>query len=140
MLTNSKIVLSLALVLATASGAIAAPHKPAVHHQTATARHLPANANLDTRSAASGESVNSVNPCYLKIQTIGNREGNGITQGTTVASGTPQASRNGHRPGPGGNSRRTRCRVQPRNNMNVLVALRVDALLLRQADAFLFRR
>ena len=79
MLTNSKIVLSLALVLATASGAIAAPHKPAVHHQTATARHLPANANLDTRSAASGESVNSVNPCYLKIQTIGNREGNGIT-------------------------------------------------------------
>jgi hypothetical protein len=79
MLTNSKIALSVALVLATASAAAAAPHKSAVHHQTATARHLPAASYLDTRSAASGEAVNSINPCYFKIQTIGNREGNGIT-------------------------------------------------------------
>jgi hypothetical protein len=76
MLTNSKIALSVALVLATASAAAA---KHAVHHQTATARHLPAASYLDTRSAASGEALNSINPCYFKIQTIGNREGNGIT-------------------------------------------------------------
>jgi hypothetical protein len=76
MLTNSKIALSVAFVLATASAAAA---KHAVHHQTATARHLPAASYLDTRSAASGEAVNSVNLCYLKLQTIGNREGNGIT-------------------------------------------------------------
>jgi hypothetical protein len=37
MLTNSKIALSLALVLATASAAVAAP-KHAVRHQTATLR------------------------------------------------------------------------------------------------------
>ena len=78
MLANSKIALSVALILATASAAAAAP-KPAVHHQTATARHLPAASYLDTRSPASGEAVNSVNPCYVKLQTIGNREGDGFT-------------------------------------------------------------
>jgi hypothetical protein len=79
MLTNSRIALSVAFVLATASAAAAATHKPAVHHQTATARHLPAASYLDTGSAPSGEAVNSVNPCYLKLQTIGNREGDGFT-------------------------------------------------------------
>ena len=79
MLTNSRIALSVAFVLATASAAAAATHKPAVHHQTATARHLPAASYLDTGSAPSGEAVNSINPCYLKLQTIGIREGNGIT-------------------------------------------------------------
>jgi len=78
MLTNSKIALSVGLVLATASAAAAAP-KPAVHHQTATARQLPANANLGAGSARSGDLVSSFNPCYFKIQTIGNRESNVIT-------------------------------------------------------------
>ena len=79
MLTNSKIALSVALVLASASAAAAAPHKQAVRHQTATARHLPANANLDVGSTRFSDPVNSVNPCYFKIQTIGNREGDGFT-------------------------------------------------------------
>jgi hypothetical protein len=78
MLTNSKIVLSIAIVLATASAVAAASHKSAVRHQTATARHLPAASYLDTRSAASGEAVNTGNPCYFKIQTIGIREVDGI--------------------------------------------------------------
>ena len=78
MLTNSRIALSLVLVLATASAAAAAP-KPAVHHQTATARQLPADANLGAGSARSGDLVSAYNPCYFEIQTIGNRESNGIT-------------------------------------------------------------
>ena len=78
MLTNSKIALSLALVLATASAAAAAP-KQAVHHQTATARHLPAASYLRTSSARFGDSVNPANPCYFKIQTIGNEDSNGFT-------------------------------------------------------------
>ena len=45
MLTNSKIALSVALVLATASAAIAAP-KHAVRHQTTVARQVPAGAYL----------------------------------------------------------------------------------------------
>ena len=79
MLTDSKIALSIAIVLATASAAVAAPHKPAVHHQTATARHLPAASYLHTGSARSGDSVNSGNPCYFEIQTIGDEESNGET-------------------------------------------------------------
>jgi hypothetical protein len=78
MLTNSKIALSVALVFATASAAAAAP-KPAVHHQTATARHLPAASYLRTGSARSGDLVNSANPCYFKIQTIGNEDSDGFT-------------------------------------------------------------
>src|SRR5262249_38261549 len=72
MLTKSRVAMSVALVLATASAAIAAP-KPAVRHQTATARHLPA----PTGSARSGDSVNTGNPCYFEIQTIADEEGNG---------------------------------------------------------------
>jgi hypothetical protein len=73
MFTNSKIALSFALVVATASAAIAAPKAAVRHHQTATVRHLPA------ASARSGEAVNSANPCYFKIQTIGNEDSDGFT-------------------------------------------------------------
>ena len=84
MLTNSKIALSVALALATASAASAAP-KHAVRHQTTVARQVPAGAylsfarhqNLDIGSARSSNSVND--SCYLKIQDIGNEEGNGVT-------------------------------------------------------------
>ena len=85
MLTNSKIALSVALVLATASAAIAAP-KHAVRHQTTVAREVPAGAYLSfarhqgtylgVGSARASGSVNE--SCYLKIQDIGNEEGNGV--------------------------------------------------------------
>ena len=86
MLTNSKIALSVALVLATASAAIAAP-KHAVRHQTTVAQQVPAGAYLSfarqqgtylgVGSARASGSVNE--SCYLKIQDIGNEEGNGFT-------------------------------------------------------------
>ena len=77
--TNSKIALSVALVLATASAAAAAS-KQAVRHQTATERQLPAGSDLGADSARSSDPVNpATNPCYFKIQTIGNREVNGVT-------------------------------------------------------------
>jgi hypothetical protein len=84
MLTISKIALSVALVLATASAAIAAP-KHAVRHQTTVARQVSAGAylsfarrqNLDVGSARASGSANE--SCYLKIQDIGNEEGNGVT-------------------------------------------------------------
>jgi hypothetical protein len=75
MLTNSKIALSIAIVLATASAAAAAPHKSAVHHQTATARHLPAASYLRTGSAR----FSGNESCYFKFQTIGNEDSNGFT-------------------------------------------------------------
>ena len=76
MLTNSKIALSIAIVLATASAAIAAP-KHWVRHQTATARHLPAASYLRTSSARFSGSVNE--SCYFKIQDIGHEDSNGFT-------------------------------------------------------------
>ena len=86
MLTNSNVALSVALVLPTASAAIAAP-KHAVRHQTAVAREVPAGAYLSfarhqctylgVGSARASGSVNE--SCYLKIQDIGNEEGNGFT-------------------------------------------------------------
>ena len=77
MLTNSKIALSVALVLASASAAIAAP-KHAVRHQTTVARQVPAGAYLSFAGAA--RASGSVNEsCYLKVQDIGNEEGNGFT-------------------------------------------------------------
>ena len=77
MLTNSKIALSVALVLASASAAIAAPNH-AVRHQTTVARQLPAGAYLSlVGSARASGSVNE--SCYLKIQDIGNEEENGVT-------------------------------------------------------------
>ena len=86
MLTISKIALSVALVLATGSAAIAAP-KHAVRHQTTVAQQVPAGAYLSFArhqgtylGAGSARASGSVNgPCYLKIQDIGNEEGNGIT-------------------------------------------------------------
>jgi hypothetical protein len=85
MLTNSKIALSVALVLATASAAIAAP-KHAVRHQTTAAQQVPAGAYLSfarhqgtylgVGSARASSSVNE--SCYLKIQDIGIDEENGV--------------------------------------------------------------
>ena len=74
MLTNLKIALSVALVLATASAAVAAP-KHAVRHQTAVERQVPASALLSFGSARSTGSVNQ--PLYITIQDIGNRQGDG---------------------------------------------------------------
>ena len=76
MLTNSKIALSVALVLATTSAAIAAP-KHAVRHQTTVARQVPAGAYLSFAGPA--RASGSVNEsCYLKIQDIGIDESNGV--------------------------------------------------------------
>jgi hypothetical protein len=70
MLTNSKLVLSAALVLATASAAVAAPRHP-VRHQTPTVQQVPAG-------FASASRANSTNePAYMKIQDQGIREGDG---------------------------------------------------------------
>ena len=71
MLTNSKIALAVALVLATASGAIAAP-KQAVRHQTAVERQVPASVLLSFGSVRSSGSVSQ--PTYMTIQDIGNRD------------------------------------------------------------------
>ena len=68
MLTNSKIALSVALVLATASAAVAAPKHP-VRHQPPTVQQV---------LAASVRAINSVNqPAYMKIQDQGIRDGDG---------------------------------------------------------------
>ena len=76
MLTISKIALSIALVLATASAAIAVP-KHAVRHQTTVARQVPAGAYLSF--AGSARASGSVNEsCYLKIQDIGIDANNGV--------------------------------------------------------------
>jgi hypothetical protein len=86
MLTNSKIALSVALVLATASAAIAAP-KHAVRHQTTVTRQVPADTYLSfarhqggtylgVGSARASGSANE--PCYLKIQDIGIDANNGV--------------------------------------------------------------
>jgi hypothetical protein len=71
MLTNSKFALSLALVLATASAAMAGP-KHAVRHQTAIQRQVPASTYLSFGSVRSTGSVNE--PTYMTIQDIGNRD------------------------------------------------------------------
>jgi len=71
MLTNSKIPLAVALVLATASSAVAAP-KQAVRHQTAVERQIPASALLSFGSVRPANSANE--PTYMKIQDIGIKE------------------------------------------------------------------
>ena len=71
MLTNSKIALSVALVLATASAAVAAP-KHAVRHQTAVQRQIPASTYLSLGSVRPANSANQ--PTYMKIQDIGIKE------------------------------------------------------------------
>ena len=75
MLTKSKIGLSLALVLATASAATAAPKHP-VRQRSATVhsamvRQLPASSYLSFGSAAGAGRV--AEPTYMRIQTIGNK-------------------------------------------------------------------
>ena len=56
MLTNSKIALSLVLVLATASAAMAAP-KHAVLHHTAIQQQVPVGSHLSLDSVSSASSV-----------------------------------------------------------------------------------
>jgi hypothetical protein len=58
MLTNSKIALSLALVLATVSAAAAAPRQ-AAHHQTTAQQQVPEGAHLSLNSGRSTGSVRS---------------------------------------------------------------------------------
>jgi hypothetical protein len=74
MLTNSKIALAVALVLATASAAVAAPKHP-VRHQTPTVQQVPAGTYLSFASARATNSVNE--PAYIKIQDQGIRDGDG---------------------------------------------------------------
>ena len=71
MLTNSKIALSVALVLATASAALAAP-KHTVRPHTAIERQVPANAYLSFGSVRPTNSVKE--PSNMKIQDIGFKE------------------------------------------------------------------
>jgi hypothetical protein len=70
-LTNLKIALSVALVLATASAASAAP-KQAVRHPTTIQQHFPANVYLSFGSARPTNSVKE--PSNMKIRDIGFRE------------------------------------------------------------------
>ena len=76
MITKSKIGLSLALVLATASAATAAAKHP-VRGRSATVhsamvQHLPASSYLSFGSAAGARPV--MEPTYMRIQTIGIKE------------------------------------------------------------------
>jgi hypothetical protein len=72
---TKKISLSLALVLATASAAMAAP-KHAVRHNAATARHLPASAYLSFGSVGGASRV--ATPLYMTIQDIGIKDSDGF--------------------------------------------------------------
>jgi len=74
MLSNSKIALSVALVLATASAAVGAPKHP-VRHQTPTVQQVPAAAYLSFASTPRANSANE--PAYMKIQDQGIRDGDG---------------------------------------------------------------
>ena len=74
MLSNSKIALSVALVLATASVAAAAPKHP-VRHQTPTVQQVPTGAYLSFASASRTNSP--AEPSYMKIQDQGIRDGDG---------------------------------------------------------------
>jgi hypothetical protein len=71
MLTKSKIALSAALVLATASAALAAP-RHTVRHETPIARHIPANTYLSFGAVRSTGSANV--PSNMKIQDQGWKE------------------------------------------------------------------
>jgi hypothetical protein len=71
MLTNSKIALSVALVLATVSAALAAP-KHTVRPQTTIARQVPPGIYLSFASVRSTHWANE--PTYMKIQDIGFKE------------------------------------------------------------------
>jgi hypothetical protein len=75
MFTNSKIALFLALVLAAASTASAAP-KRTVHHQTAIQQQVPASAYLSLGAVRSTvhSTGSAIYPSNMKIQDIGLRE------------------------------------------------------------------
>jgi hypothetical protein len=75
MLTNSKIALSVALVLATASAAVAAPKHAVRHQPTTTVQQVPASTYLSFASVRPANSVNE--PAYMKIQDQGIRDGDG---------------------------------------------------------------
>lgn len=76
MLTKSRIALSLAVVIATASAAMAAPKHAARHHMRAThsttARHVPARTYLSFGWAGARGRV--ATPTYMRIQDIGFKE------------------------------------------------------------------
>ena len=77
MFTKSKVALSLALVVATASAAMAAPRhaaapKHAVRDHSATLRHVPASTYLSFGSVGGPGRV--AQPTYMTIQDIGFRE------------------------------------------------------------------
>ena len=72
MLTTSKIALSVALVVATASTALASPRHHHVRHHTAVARHVPANAYLSLGTVRAMYFRSE--PTYMRIQDIGFRE------------------------------------------------------------------
>ena len=72
MLTNSKIALSVALVLATASTAMAAPKQATVRHRPTIQHQVPANAYLSFGAVRSTGSVNV--PGYMRIQDQGFNE------------------------------------------------------------------
>jgi hypothetical protein len=69
MLTNSKIALSVAFVLATASAALATPKQATVRHQPTIQQQIPANAYMSFGAARSTVSVNK--PSNMKLQDIG---------------------------------------------------------------------
>jgi hypothetical protein len=81
MLTNSKIALSVALVLASASAALAAPKHP-VRHDTAIQRQAPANAYLSFGAVRSTGSAKQPlaplsYPTLLRLYGLVDRSGDG---------------------------------------------------------------
>ena len=73
-MTNSKIVLSLALVLGMASAAVAATKHPVHHPRTAVEQQVPAGAYQSYGSAR----PNSSEPAYMRIQDRDFNESNGL--------------------------------------------------------------
>ncbi|HEY7301040.1 MAG TPA: hypothetical protein VH684_24385 [Xanthobacteraceae bacterium] len=71
MLTKSKIALSVALVLATASASVAAP-RHSVRHPSASARQVPASTYLSFATVRAANTAKE--PTYMKIQDQGIRE------------------------------------------------------------------
>ena len=71
MLTKSKIALSIALVLGTASAAMAAPKHPVHRHQTAIVHQVPAAAYQSFGSARGAGQVRE--PTYMYIQDQDNK-------------------------------------------------------------------
>ena len=64
MLTNSKIALSAALALATASAAFAAPKQATIRHQPTIQQQIPANAYMSFAAVRSTGSVTTPSKCW----------------------------------------------------------------------------